>query len=81
MSITLEDYLEYYNKVINEQCAPDEKHCTCVPALRQEIKRLNDILKIFANPNNWTDQLQWKLTGSPISIAKGEVRLPGNNDA
>ena len=32
---------EYYRMVINEACqAPDEKHCTCVPALRKEIERL-----------------------------------------
>lgn len=33
-------YEEYYGRVISEQCAPDEKHCTCVPALRQRIEQL-----------------------------------------
>lgn len=27
-------------KVLNEQCAPDELHCVCVPTLRAEITRL-----------------------------------------
>ena len=33
----LADGDEYYRRVINEECAPDEQHCTCVPALRHEI--------------------------------------------
>ncbi len=34
------DYRESYCRVIVEQCAIDEKHCTCVPALRARIARL-----------------------------------------
>jgi hypothetical protein len=33
----------YYRRVVSEQCAPDELHCTCVPALRKEIERLQRI--------------------------------------
>lgn len=36
----LEDYRETYRRVLAEACAPDERHCTCVPALRMEIERL-----------------------------------------
>jgi hypothetical protein len=28
---------DYYKRVVSEQCAPDELHCTCVPALRAEL--------------------------------------------
>jgi len=31
---------EAHKQVMSEQCAPDEKHCTCVPILRQENERL-----------------------------------------
>jgi predicted nucleic acid-binding Zn-ribbon protein len=34
------EYDESYRRVMSEDCAPDEKHCTCVPALRAWIKEL-----------------------------------------
>jgi len=36
----LTEHNAYYRKVINEECAPDEVHCTCVPALRDKIRQL-----------------------------------------
>ena len=33
-------YCEDYIRVMKEECAGDEVHCTCVPFLRQEIERL-----------------------------------------
>ena len=33
---------EAHKQVMSEQCAPDEKHCTCVPVLRAEINRLKE---------------------------------------
>ncbi len=36
----LEEHDAYYRKVVNDECAPDEKHCTCVPALRKENEAL-----------------------------------------
>jgi hypothetical protein len=36
----LKEHDEYYRRVVNEECAPDELHCTCVPALRAEIAEL-----------------------------------------
>lgn len=41
LRVQLAERDEYYRMVINEACqAPDEKHCTCVPALRAEVERL-----------------------------------------
>lgn len=41
LRVQLAERDEYYRMVINEACqAPDEKHCTCVPALRKEAERL-----------------------------------------
>ncbi|KKM75532.1 hypothetical protein LCGC14_1389260 [marine sediment metagenome] len=35
---------EVHEKVMDEKCASDEIHCTCVPVLREEIKRLRQTL-------------------------------------
>jgi len=34
------DMNDAYKVVMDEKCADDEIHCTCVPALRQQIKEL-----------------------------------------
>jgi hypothetical protein len=39
----LTELKEYYRKVIEERCPTDEKHCTCVPALRFRIKELEKV--------------------------------------
>lgn len=36
---------EQYQQVMNEACAPDEHHCTCVPHLRHRIKELTQALE------------------------------------
>ena len=36
------DMNDAYKVVMDEKCADDEIHCTCVPALRQQIKELED---------------------------------------
>lgn len=38
-----DEFMEAYNTVIGEKCASDEQHCTCVPFLRMEIKRLHEV--------------------------------------
>ena len=35
-----EDWEDDYRKTVSNSCAPDEKHCSCVPFLRLEIKNL-----------------------------------------
>lgn len=35
-----EDFANDARKVLSERCAPDERHCSCVPHLRAEIERL-----------------------------------------
>ena len=37
----LQEHDDYYRKVVNDECAPDEVHCTCVPALRDKIDTLD----------------------------------------
>ena len=36
----IEDYEDSYRCVIDEKCAGDEMHCTCVPNLRRRIAEL-----------------------------------------
>lgn len=36
-----EDFAADARKVLSKRCAPDERHCSCVPHLRAEIERLN----------------------------------------
>lgn len=36
----LQAHDDYYRIVVNDECAPDEVHCTCVPALRKKIDNL-----------------------------------------
>ena len=36
----LAEHDAYYRKVVDDECAPDEVHCTCVPALRDKIDQL-----------------------------------------
>jgi uncharacterized membrane protein len=33
------EMLNMYAKVVTEQCAKDEQHCTCVPALRAQLEK------------------------------------------
>ena len=37
-----QDMIETHRKIVAEQCAPDEVHCSCVPSLRGEIELLRD---------------------------------------
>lgn len=36
----LQDWVDGHTKVVNDECAPDEKHCSCVPNLRKRIAEL-----------------------------------------
>jgi len=34
---------EDFKKVVSEKCAPDEKHCSCVPHLRRALKEATSV--------------------------------------
>jgi predicted nuclease with TOPRIM domain len=36
----ISDFEDDFRRVVNEDCAPDEKHCSCVPHLRRENAEL-----------------------------------------
>lgn len=50
----LDDIYAQHKMVMAEKCAPDEKHCTCVPMLRRDLKKvteeLNEIKKCHDCP-------------------------------
>ena len=55
----LAEHDEYYRKVMNEECAPDEVHCTCVPALRdgiaalkRELQDAKELIYRYENPDD-----------------------------
>ena len=69
----VEDWREGTRRVMAEECAPDEKHCTCVPDLRREIERLQNLIVEwhFASPDSGyspeTDALEQEAEGSTRS--------------
>jgi len=40
LNTVVADYQDGRRRILSEQCAPDEKHCACVPELRAEIEQL-----------------------------------------
>lgn len=41
----VEDFEEDFRNVVAENCAGDEKHCSCVPHLRRKIEELEESKK------------------------------------
>jgi hypothetical protein len=42
----LADIRDGEQTILAEKCASDEVHCGCVPTLRKEIERMQNILRI-----------------------------------
>jgi len=49
----LDDIQDSYRRTVLEQCAGDELHCSCVPALRAEIKYLKLGKSIWRHSWSW----------------------------
>jgi hypothetical protein len=43
----LNDWSETYNNIIADKTCPDVIHCACVPALREEIGKLRDLIDFY----------------------------------
>jgi len=52
----VQDYEDDYKAVVNEQCSPDEKHCSCVVHLRAEC----DALKADAERWRFVGDNPWR---------------------
>ena len=40
----LREYEEQHRRILAGECANDEAHCTCVPALRMEVAMLRELM-------------------------------------
>ncbi len=59
------DYFDDYYRVVDDECAPDEKHCTCVPHLRRRIAELE--AQLAAVPR-WTRITEDPTTWPPVNF-------------
>ena len=68
----ISDFEDDFRKVTSETCAPDERHCSCVPHLRADVKRERAAVVAFmrATPEVEFDEL-------PERIERGEHRREG----
>lgn len=41
----LDDYYDDHRAVVAGQCAPDERHCSCVPHLRREVEAMRAVVE------------------------------------
>lgn len=84
----LDDRDEAHRRVMAEQCAPDERHCTCVPALRAEVRRLQkedteqkaqlaNLRQSFESYGNTLRRVE-EICGADWASAKQEVLDHGN---
>ena len=85
----VEDWREGTRRVMAEECAPDEKHCTCVPTLRKEIERLKaeiedlkasleiekDCTQSWKNVTRFREQERQKLENVLGVIAQDHMKL------
>jgi len=45
LELEVEDWRNDQKRVMEERCGDDRRHCTCVPGLRREIKKLRGVAK------------------------------------
>ena len=81
----LQSIKETHKNIIDEKCAGDELHCTCVPALRERITNLDKLSKYLSGKFREKDQeLQSakerieELEKNNGSLANEVVRLGGS---
>ncbi len=53
----LDDINASYRRTVFDLCAPDEKHCSCVPALREEISSLRKAVENGPVPGSELERL------------------------
>jgi len=52
----IEDYKADHRAVVEGQCAPDERHCSCVPHLRRALAEMHEALADIAR-GDYSDPL------------------------
>lgn len=66
------DWEEERARILAEECAPDEKHCTCVPVLRARVAELEAATK------NTEGLSWWAAPGLPMREGRFPDPPPGN---
>ena len=68
---------EAHRVVMAEKCAEDEVHCTCVPFLREEIKRLREMTKgISYSQFLWDELSEGNITEEEYDLKMKDVPCP-----
>jgi len=65
----VKDYEDDAAAVLDEQCAPDEKHCTCVPHLRKRITELQ-----AAEVERFNLACEWRDTAHKLKAERDEAQ-------
>lgn len=75
----IQEYKEAYKRVMLEQCAPDEQHCTCVPTLRDALatarKRAEEAEKERDALRAQIASIERNLIGAVSLLHGGKVRI------
>ena len=73
---SLSEYTESYRRIMLEQCAPDEQHCTCVPSLRLRIRNLEGYLvKAKSLLEDAKERVQFSAECAEEEIAKEDYKV------
>ena len=71
----LDDYYDDHRAVVAGQCAPDERHCSCVPHLRREVEAMRAVVEAAGEVNDAPpDYENWgKLQGALDALRARKV--------
>jgi hypothetical protein len=73
LTLELEDIKQSYRQSINSPC-PDEQHCTCLPALRSEVERLQEAhVTVCRDTSREIERLRGVLVRRGISPAPCDI--------
>jgi len=84
----LDDYRQDYEKVVNDLCPTDERHCGCVPILRRENRLISeeladakfDIQDVKAENERLSQMLHDELSQLEIATDLGNKRWVALNE-
>ena len=71
----LQSIKETHKNIIDEKCAGDELHCTCVPALRERITNLDKLSKYLSGKFREKDQELQSAKERIEALAEGHADL------
>jgi regulator of replication initiation timing len=72
--------VEVHSRIMAEKCPSDEYHCTCVPALREELAALKADWKVYRDACAKQDDEIGELKQYNVAILDQNGRLSNEND-